>query len=73
MRNLTVILAAVAAAVLPSAAISQSYSEIWVIEYYYAEDVTPLSQVGQKIFYCDGRIEVEGQVTDNTRLEYYGC
>ena len=69
MKALKIFVAAMAAT-LPTAAISQSYDPIWIIESYYGEVAVYGAEVGRKIFYCDGRIEVEGQVTDNAYLEY---
>jgi hypothetical protein len=71
MKRLMIFVAAMAVT-LPSAAISQSYSGVWIIENYYGSVAVAGAEVGRKIFYCDGRIEVEGQVTENAYLEYIG-
>lgn len=69
MKTLKILVAALAAT-LPSAAISQNESGIWIIENYYGSVVVYGAEVGRKIFYCDGSIVVEGQVTEKAYLEY---
>ncbi len=71
MKTLKILIAAMAA-MIPSAAISQSESGIWIIENYYGSVAVYGAEVGRKIFYCDGTIVVEGQVTENAYLEYVG-
>jgi hypothetical protein len=70
MKTLKILVAALVMT-LPSAAASQNESGIWIIENYYGSVVYPGHEVGRKIFYCDGTIIVEGQVTENAYLEYY--
>lgn len=73
MKTLTIVIAALAAT-LSSTANSQQYSGIWIIENYYGSVAVAGAEVGRKVFYCDGRVEVEGQITDNAYLEYVnGC
>jgi hypothetical protein len=69
MKALKILVAALVITV-PSAAISQNESGIWIIENYYGSVASSGLEVGRKIFYCDGTIVVEGQVTENAYLEY---